>query len=53
VAIAAPVMASTAILSFLFLLAADTRAPVTAPPIKAFFCGTSKTKGTMVRISKN
>jgi hypothetical protein len=48
VAIAAPVMASTAILSFLLLLAADTRAPVTAPPIMAFFCSTSKDKGNRV-----
>ena len=41
VAIAAPVMASIAILSFLLLLTADTTAPVTAPPIMAFFCSTS------------
>jgi hypothetical protein len=32
----------------LWLLAADTSAPVTAPPIMAFFCGTSKTKGNNI-----
>jgi len=45
VAIAAPVMAPITILSAFSLLAADTRAPVTAPPNVAFFCSTSKDQG--------
>lgn len=53
VATAAPVMASIATLSFLLLLAADIRAPVTAPPIIAFFCSTSKSKGTKQGYGKN
>lgn len=38
VAMAPPAMASITILSLLLLLAADTRAPVNAPPSIAFFC---------------
>lgn len=44
VAMAPPVIASTITLSLLLLVAADTRAPVTAPPIMAFFCKKSKEK---------
>lgn len=38
VATAPPVMASITIWSLLLLVAADTSAPVNAPPITAFFC---------------
>lgn len=39
---APPVRASDTILSLLLLLATETRAPVRAPPIMAFFCNTTE-----------
>lgn len=44
VAMAPPAMASVTILSLPLLVTADITAPVTAPPIMAFFCNTSNTR---------